>query len=404
MWKKISKPLLVVVTFVASVLVIALIGGIIGGYVFNWGWAGLSQKTLWDWLQLLVIPLALAVIAILFNRSERKNEQRIASDNQQEAALQEYIKEMSEILLEKNLRKSEVDAEVRKIACIRTLTVLHRLDNSRKKNIVQFLYESGLIDKNEPIVNLRGANLNRVSLFGVSLDGTNLNGANLREANLGGASLYGTNLQGADLTRAILSMSRVNKVDLRRAYIPKATYFVLNPLGRAFLSGYFEGMVQRWSETNLQEANLGHALLAEADLRGTNLTRADLHSAFLVKANLQSAKLSGANLHGAILIEANLQGTNLQDSTLAGANLQGANLQDSILNDARLQIADLSKANLGKASLWRANLVRVFLVGADLSETDLSEADLSGAKVTQEQREKAKSLKDAIMPDGSIHP
>src|SRR5579864_8261349 len=35
-------------------------------------------KTLWDWLQLLIIPLALAVIAFLFNRSERKNEQRVA--------------------------------------------------------------------------------------------------------------------------------------------------------------------------------------------------------------------------------------------------------------------------------------------------------------------------------------
>lgn len=290
------------VTFVMALVVLV----IIGGYKLNWDWAGFngkvkSGKTLWDWLQLLVIPLALAIIAILFNRSERKNEQRIATDNQQEAALQEYIKDMSGLLLEKDLRKSEIDAEVRKIAHIRTLTVLHRLDNDRKMNIVQFLCESGLIDKNEPIVDLEGANLNRVHFFGVYLDGTSLKGAHLREAHLAVTPLRGTNLEGADLTKAVLSMSEVNKVDFRRAFIPKATYFVLNQPGKAFLSEYFEGMAKRWSKNNLlTEANLSHALLTEANLRGTNLTKADLHSAFLVNADLQKAQLSGANLHSAI--------------------------------------------------------------------------------------------------------
>ena len=373
-----------------------------------------AGKTLWDWLQLLIIPLALAIIATFFNRSERKNEQRIASDNQQEAALQGYINEMSELLLERNLRKSDVDAEVRKIARVRTLTVFLRLDKERKGNVLQFLYESGLINKNERIVDLDEANLSRVRLFGVLLNETDLSHTNLTEANLGGAYLHGINLRGANLTRAVLSISGMNEADLRSAFQSTATNSVRNPLGRAFLRGHIIGMAEGWSETKLLEANLSRAILTEADLRETNLTGADLQSAFLVKANLKSAQLSGANLHQAILIEANLQGANLQganlqSTNLAGANLQGANLQGaslqgSILNNSRLHMADLSKADLSKAGLWRANLVRVILIGADLSEADLSEADLSRAKVTQEQWEKAKSLKDAIMPDGSIHP
>jgi hypothetical protein len=74
----------------------------------NWvQWKQQIRETLWDWLQLLIIPLALAIIAIFFNRSDRKNEQRVASDNQQETALQEYIKEMSELLLHEKLRESQ---------------------------------------------------------------------------------------------------------------------------------------------------------------------------------------------------------------------------------------------------------------------------------------------------------
>src|SRR5258708_11557189 len=163
------KFLAIVGIIVASVLVIALIVGIIGGYIFNWGRAGVSRKTLWDWLQLLIIPLALAIIAILFNRSERKNEQRIASDNQQKAALQEYIKELSELLLERNLRKSDKDAEVRTIARVQTLTVLPRLDSKRKRNLLLFLYDAGLINRRGQIINVSDADLSEADLSEVRL-------------------------------------------------------------------------------------------------------------------------------------------------------------------------------------------------------------------------------------------
>jgi len=83
---------------------------IAAGYIFNWDWTGLSRKTLWDWLQLLILPAVLALGGYLFNYTTSKNEQKstqlrdqterdIALDNQCEAALQTYIDKMSELLL-----------------------------------------------------------------------------------------------------------------------------------------------------------------------------------------------------------------------------------------------------------------------------------------------------------------
>jgi uncharacterized membrane protein len=177
LWQKIRKPLLGVVAFVVSMLMIALIVGIIGGYVFNWNWTGLSQKTLWDWMQLLFIPVVLAIAGFWFNHRERKaaefraenernaaelraiTERDIADDNQHEKVLQEYIDKMSELLLHEDLRGSDPEKEMRKIARVRTLTVLPRLDGQRKRNVIQFLYESGLIDKDKRIIDLGGADL-----------------------------------------------------------------------------------------------------------------------------------------------------------------------------------------------------------------------------------------------------
>src|SRR5260370_30534397 len=79
---------------------------IVAGYWLHWTGLGFSNKTLWDWMQLLIIPTTLALVAILFNRAERKNEQVIASDNQREATLEAYLSRLSELFLERDLTTS----------------------------------------------------------------------------------------------------------------------------------------------------------------------------------------------------------------------------------------------------------------------------------------------------------
>ncbi len=84
-----------------------------------------SGKTLWDWMQLLIVPVALAIVAILFNRATTRSEQKIAQlryqdeqniteqryqndlkitlDKQREDLLQAYLDNMSELLLKRGI-------------------------------------------------------------------------------------------------------------------------------------------------------------------------------------------------------------------------------------------------------------------------------------------------------------
>ena len=150
-------------------------------------------------------------------------------------------------------------------------------------------------------------------------------------------------------------------------------------------------------------------------LSGADLTEVNLHGATLNLTNLEGADLRGAILSEADLSEANLEGADLRGAHLVhvildGALLEGANLEGAILEGADLGGADLSRANLSRANLWRADLSRANLWRADLYGADLSEANLEGAIlkdaycITSEVLEKvAKSLKGAIMPDGTKH-
>ncbi|WP_297148553.1 MFS transporter [Thermogemmatispora sp.] len=145
---------------------IGLIVAIIGGYLWGWEWTGVSsyigpvlkpnqpyrpEKTLWDWLQLLIAPIVLLLLGVGFAQWQQKRdhtiqqqryqaEQELAIDNQRESALQEYINKISELLLDKQLRSCAKEAEAQKIARVRVLTVLPRLDANRKRSVVQFLY------------------------------------------------------------------------------------------------------------------------------------------------------------------------------------------------------------------------------------------------------------------------
>src|SRR3712207_9351915 len=93
-------------------------------------------------------------------REERRAEaeRELAEQRAQDEALQACLSQMSSLLLEKDLRTSEEDSEVRTLARAQTLTVLGRLDPSRKTAVMQFLAEAKLLQEAEgrgPIIKLR---------------------------------------------------------------------------------------------------------------------------------------------------------------------------------------------------------------------------------------------------------
>jgi hypothetical protein len=266
--------------FVAFVVLVVL-----GGYKLNWGWTGFngnnkSGKTLWDWLQLLFIPGVLTLGAVWITarqnhdlqiaERQRQAERELAEDKYREDTLQDYIDKMSELLLREKLRDSAKADEVRKIARVRTLTVLHRLDGVRKRNVLLFLHESGLIYEGNHVIDLGGADLNGAKLNRAGLTQANLSQANLSQANLSGAMLAGTDLRKANLSKA-----------------------------------------------DLNDANLIFADFNEADLSGANLSKAALNDANLGGADLSGADLSGATVTTEQLEKAqSLEGAIMPDDTI----------------------------------------------------------------------------------------
>ena len=306
-WAKIRKLVTVIVLVILTLLLISFL---------TWWY----DKTIWDLIELLVIPLALTIIALLFNRAERTSEQTlaqqqrehdrtIADDRNSESALQMYLDRMTELILERGLRESEEDSGVRDIARARTLTVLRSLDRQRRGAVLQFLHDSGLINADDAVINLDNADLACAALAGADLEGASLRGANLRRADLTAARLT-----DADLTKAWLTEARLHRAEMDRATLVGA-HMTEADLSRARLSEADMGSDDFAIQTDLLHANLRQAQLYKADLRRAELRMADLTDANLGKANLEWADLTDANLSGAWLRDANLTNTILDGIT-----------------------------------------------------------------------------------------
>jgi flagellar basal body-associated protein FliL len=203
------------VTWIGIVVVAVLFAAIVvfGGYYFEWKWTGFPKRTPWDWTDLLIVPVVLAIGGYWFTSSQNQATQAAAEQRAQDDALQSYLNQMGQLLLDKDTQllhpKAKEGDDARTLARAWTLTVLPTLDGNRKRRVLQFLYEAGLIDKEHPIVGLRGADLRGADLSGAFLSDANLSGAFLSGAFLSGADLRGADLREAELNGAILNKARL---------------------------------------------------------------------------------------------------------------------------------------------------------------------------------------------------
>jgi hypothetical protein len=264
------------------------------------------NKGLWDWLDLLIVPAVIAVGVLLLDQRQRARDQAAEEDRQrrqeqemeeqrdrelqvedqraQDAALQAYLDKMDEMVDRLRVISKETPDlpeypgaydrlfDIQTLIRARTLTVLERLDGSRKRAIMRFLVELAFLSRHRvPTITLFDANLERVDLSDMNLGDSRLQGVRLNHANLSGANLEGTDLSGAILSHADLSGARLGTA--RRLVV--------------LLNGGTEPA--RPNQADLREADLSHADLTKA----VGWTHEQLDSA----KSLEGATMPDGSMH-----------------------------------------------------------------------------------------------------------
>ncbi|WP_288124670.1 pentapeptide repeat-containing protein [Microcystis sp. LE19-131.1A] len=238
---------------------------IVSNWIANFKWSGFQKKSFWDWLQLLIVPLMLALGAFYLNSAAEFRDNQIAQEQKHQEILTDYFSKMQGLIVEtkkskqtpgskESNSKERLLLEFRPTAQALTLSVLEQLDGKRKGKVITYLAESQLItvDNNspstEPEINLYGANLKGMVLndvdqvetvdkkpLGVVIDKadiTNSNiknvklfeGSQLRESDFSQANLTDVYFTGADMQGAKFIKSQMTNVDLSNTNLTSANF------------------------------------------------------------------------------------------------------------------------------------------------------------------------------------
>lgn len=281
-------------------------------------------RTLWDWMQLFIVPLVLAVVAVLFSRAEsattRRTERNRSAQNrslseiqQQENLLNDYINRLSDLLLKHELRESNENAEVRDAARAMTLNVVRRLNGVRKGFVVRTIADAGLHQV--------------LDLSDISLATADLQGADLRKFLLCDSDISRADLRHADLSGAVVDGAEVSSSDLQNSNL---------------------------TEVRLDNAKLNLCILSGCKAEAASFVGAELRGAQLDRTNLLGADFSNADMFSADLSGADLRGCNFSGADLRGANLSGAQCGDVNFEGADLFSADITSTDISRAQLMRA--------------------------------------------------
>ncbi|CAF2609987.1 unnamed protein product [Rotaria sp. Silwood2] len=217
-----------------------------------------SRRKSLGWCKLVIsalIPCVLGIFTIIFtlqqqdlSKQQQEQERWHQLDSQRQTSFKAYIDDISKLLKQ----QSTMSPMIEKISLLyirtKTLTVLRTLDVERKKYVILFLYESGLIQDSS--LDLRGADLNNVQLIGPY---------KLEKLNLPGVFWSNATFVECDLKNATFDQSVMNNA--------------------------------RFIRSTLESASLAETVLNNTDFTGTTVIFANFTGAFLVGANFLNAEV-----------------------------------------------------------------------------------------------------------------
>lgn len=206
---------------------------IFGGYFLDWNWTGFSisqptpegvsnKKLLWDWLDLLFVPFAVVIGAWYLQRSQRNTEKLIEEEHEQRATFENYLEWMTSVILDGKILDASNSAIVSELARIRTLTALRSLDGGRKADVLQFLRDAGLIEKDNSILSLNSADFRYALLDSAILSDVKVHAANFQGASFKDANLARSDFTGCDFSHANFEDAEVIAVNFFQASLKEA--------------------------------------------------------------------------------------------------------------------------------------------------------------------------------------
>ena len=211
-------------------------------------------------------------------KEQRQQEREFDDKGQKDQVLSNYLKEMSDMLLQTNITECSETKSI--IFRAKTLAAIRQLDPKRNAFLIQFLYESQLIirrGEKPSVIDLHGANLSYIDLS-VSTTRDDYKRSNMSYLYLSGVDLNNASFRARYLRNSIFSDSTLIRTSFQDSDLRDADFF--------------KSSLQFSSFTNTRTSN---ADFSKANLLGASISADQLLGVFSVSRATMPNKTKGRN-------------------------------------------------------------------------------------------------------------
>ncbi|MBD2308628.1 pentapeptide repeat-containing protein [Chroococcidiopsis sp. FACHB-1243] len=411
--------------------VLGLVAGRIMAFLYKFKWSGFQDKQLWDWMQLLILPILVATGSFLIGNQVDRREAKQTDLRKQQEILRLYFDQMKtytdrpyvrSLLRKLTEIRGEIvftDRQLEEIEKIQinanpdlqtvkslTYTILKELDSERKSQVFRYLYDIGLIRLEIPSTGNKKIGEKEVKCTrpsrtvgnkyvfesAIQLENANFEGVDLSKRNLTKANFCKMRLNQANLSESNLTLANINGADLTRVNLDWAKFTDIEFDYVGDIDWKYRLVMMLHEDPKVlkrlkKDPKTVERLQAENSENSKSLT---INNFFYNRKDLSKTNLQNLDFSDADLRDFNLENSNLSSAKLAGADLSQANLKDAILD--RVNINDAkgleSAKGLSEKLQLLMKIVRKEVVlkrelrGKDLSNMNLDNLDLTGADLT----------------------
>lgn len=352
-------------------------------------------KTLWNLLEVLIIPVFVAVAIWYLDRqdnqrkekiadNERKQRTILAQNERMQAVLTDFIEKVSDLILVYEQSNPRNRKHVRNIIHARVIDAAKELDENRKAQVFEFLHTLGRLtplksgprlhnvlaneedhqssenDYNFQIPQKPDGNYQRFPdsiLDRVDFSKIRLKDIRSEPIDISGVRMQDAVVENADFSNCIL----------RGVRFDRAQFDNIQLIDSILDFSY-------WQQSKIKKSKFTNAKLNEVDF-----TEAEF-----IETNLQSAKVKGIKGEKTKWIQ-----IILKDAVLEGGRFTDATFKETVFDNAKITKIDMERADLRGCSMTDAIFSGTKLKGAKLQGADLRRAEfirctLHGAEIDED--------------------
>lgn len=347
-----------------------------------------QSKTLWDWLQLLLVPIILILGGFWLNRSESRhslemqksiNDTNLSIEKErfEDGILNSYINDIAQMIINSDTAKLRTN-RIMAVYKIKTLTTLNRLNSERRNYLIQFLVDSKMLNYWDFLSDFKNIHVSGIFFNDVSFDDFKFIGSSISSSRFFSCSIQSSKSSHSDFTSSMFNDMKINIFDI------SSSKFIQSSLVKVI-----------FSECKIKDSKFYGSKIQHSSLGNSTIESSDLSCSTISNTNFSDTKFYCCDFIRSSIKDSSFIDVDFWNVNFSNTELINVTIENLISPEVK---GTPNNIKLIGSTLKNVKMIDSHLLNFDFSGAFLENVDFTGSNITRNQIEKAAKYINITFP------